>query len=119
MRMKSLLFTLLSLFLTFSGSCSCKGNENPADAETVPLAVSPTALSFAASTGSQSLTVTGTSKPAVVSDANWCRARTGNFTAHRTEVTVTVEENVGSHSRTATLSVVCDGEKVKVDISQA
>lgn len=116
--MKKIAFLLA--IIACSVSCmSCQKKENgTGGGQEVALQVTPDKISMTAGGGESSFTVTAQEKPYVVGSYSWCRTSQSAFAGNRMTVSVSVEANKASESRTAQFSIVCGGDKKTVEVVQ-
>lgn len=111
------------LLLGICSACSCAKDGNSATSEentpAVSLSVTPLSLEFTSEAASADLAVKASSKPKALSNSSWCRASVTPLQDNACTVTVSVEENTGSASREASISILSGSEKVLVSVIQA
>ena len=105
-------------------SASCSGDDKGPDTPSVtpPTAISidRTSIDVAKEGGKVSFTVTSPSKPTTSSDASWVKVTdSGTYSDYKATVSVSVSENTGYDSRTATLTVISGALKATVSVIQA
>lgn len=118
--MKQLHTLLALLFATLSlAACSSSGDDD--DPEPTPgagtLAVSPTALAFAAEGGTASFSIAG-GEPFVRSQADWLTVTKSGGTSKAATYSVTAAKNTGAE-RTGTILVNLNGQTANVTCTQA
>jgi hypothetical protein len=82
------------------------------------LQVNKTALSFQATSGNDSFTITSNTSWTVSSDQSWCKVSSTSGSNNGT-ITVNVDENTSTSARSATITVRAGDKSATVTVSQA
>ena len=106
-------FILVLLTTLFFTSC-----EEPVTPDPVKLVAQPASLTFEATGGTQTLTLTSGIKPDVSCTDNWISLSAGEFTANTLKVNVTAKENTAATERTGTIRVIGDKQSLMISVKQ-
>jgi len=112
MKFRMFTLTLLAAFLTIA----C-GDPEP-EPTPVTLAASPSSLTFEATGGTLSLTITSGIKPTVSCSDSWISLSEGTYSGNSFQLGVTAKENTGTASRSTSIRVIGDKQSLMVPVTQ-
>lgn len=112
MKFRMFTLTLLAAFLTIA----C-GDPEP-EPTPVTLAASPSSLTFEATGGTLSLTITSGIKPTVSCSDSWISLSEGTYSGNSFQLGVTAKENTGTSSRSTSIRVIGDKQSLMVPVTQ-
>jgi len=112
MKFRMLTLTLLAAFLTIA--CS----DPEPEPTPVTLAASPSSLTFEATGGTLSLTITSGIKPTVSCSDSWISLTEGTYSGNSFQLGVTAKENTGTSSRSTSIRVIGDKQSLMVPVTQ-
>jgi len=108
-----LLVTLLSL------STACSKEQGGEETPSVKMIATPSSLEFDCNAGTKSFVATCSSNPSrIISNADWCTVKAGEFSNNSIKVDVSVPENTGTEPRKAVVSVIGNLQSVLVNVTQ-
>ncbi len=117
------IFMLLVAVLATTAFVACNDDDDNGNGGGTPvnkMTVRPMSLSFDANGGTDIISAQATVQPSATSDATWCQVSVGELKGDYkiAQVTVTVEPNVTSYSRSATITVTDGATSYTVEVSQ-
>ena len=115
MRTLRIILALWAALATLNIAVACEETPEP---EPVKLVCQPSELTFEATGGTLSMTITSGIKPVVTCSDAWISIKEGSYANNALSISVTAKENTGTASRSTSLRVIGDKQSQMVPVTQ-